>query len=127
MFLHAAAAELARASLVVVGADAVFSNGSVLARAGTFAVAALARAANVPVLVACEAYKFHDRVQLDAVAANELVDLGAVGGGAARKRHLRYDVTPATYVSAIATEHGLLPPSAVAVLVRELGAAEDKG
>jgi translation initiation factor 2B subunit (eIF-2B alpha/beta/delta family) len=33
-------------------------------------------------------------------------------------------VTPASYVSAVATEHGLLPPSAVAALIRELAEKE---
>ena len=93
----------------------------------------LASAQNVPVLVCCEAYKFHDRVQLDSVASNELVDLDPKGKAPAdgdkpraRARHLKYDVTPATFVSAIVSEHGLLPPSACAVLIREMGESEGK-
>ena len=55
--LTAAAPEIERATLVVLGADAVFSNGSVLARSGAFAVAALAQRRHVPVFVTCDAYK----------------------------------------------------------------------
>ena len=51
--LTAAAPEIERATLVVLGADAVFSNGAVLARSGAFAVAALAQRRHVPVLVTC--------------------------------------------------------------------------
>ena len=79
-------------------------------------------------------------LHLDAVASNELLDLaeGAAGGAdRAKRRHLkrraarnpgsapseaarpRYDMTPAAFVTAIITEHGLLPPSAIAVLIRE--------
>ena len=73
-------------------------------------------------LVSCESYKFHDRVHLDAVASNELLDLATEPSDAAdraKRRHLKYDVTPAASVTAIITEHGLLPPSAIAVLIRE--------
>lgn len=148
--LHAAPLLLKSAAKVFLGADALFSNGAVLARAGTAAVSLLAHAQNVPVLVCCESYKFHDRVQLDSVANNELVDLdppprrkataddpppeeAAAGGDDddddAPKpvtRQIKYDVTPAKYVSAIISEHGLLPPSACAVLIRELGETEGK-
>ena len=131
--LHAAPLHLKHATKVVLGADALFSNGAVLAAAGTAGVAMLASAQNVPVLVCCEAYKFHDRVQLDSVASNELVDLDPKGKAPAdgdkpraRARHLKYDVTPTTFVSAIVSEHGLLPPSACAVLIREMGESEGK-
>ena len=46
--LTAAAPEIERATLVVLGADAVFSNGSILARSGAFAVAALAQRRGPP-------------------------------------------------------------------------------
>lgn len=35
-------------------------------------MAMVAHAFGVPVLVCCEAYKFHERVQLDSICANEL-------------------------------------------------------
>ncbi|CAH0365682.1 unnamed protein product [Pelagomonas calceolata] len=121
--LTAAAPEIERATLVVLGADAVFSNGSILARSGAFAVAALAQRRHVPVLVTCEAYKCHDRVRLDAADANELFEFPS-SDDTPPLTHLTYDVTPASYVSAVATEHGLLPPSAVAALIRELAEKE---
>ena len=110
--------------MVVLGADAVFSNGAVLARAGAFAVAALAKRRHVPVVVTCEAYKCHDRVRLDAVDANELFEVPALDKENPPLKHLTYDITPSSYVSAVATEHGLLPPSAVAALIRELAEKE---
>ena len=118
--LHAASLELKRCTTAIVGCDALFSNGAVLGRAGTAAVAALAAANNVPTLVCCESYKFHDRVQLDAVASNEVVAAGGAKDAYA-SLGLVFDVAPARAVSAIVTEHGLLPPSACAVLIRELG------
>lgn len=47
-----------------LGAAAVLSNGTVLSRAGSAAVAMVAAAAGKPVLVCCESIKFHERVQV---------------------------------------------------------------
>ena len=40
------------------------SNGTVMGRAGTAAVAMVAHSYSKPVLVCCESYKFHERVQV---------------------------------------------------------------
>ena len=55
-----------------MGAASVLSNGTVMSRAGSASVAMLASAQRLPVLVCCETYKFHERVQLDAITQNEL-------------------------------------------------------
>lgn len=60
------------ATKVLLGAAAVLSNGTVMARAGSAAVAMLATDRALPVLVCCEAHKFHERVQLDSITHNEL-------------------------------------------------------
>ena len=57
---------------VFLGAAAILSNGTVHSRVGTACVAMVAHAFHVPVLVCCEAYKFHERVQLDSICFNEL-------------------------------------------------------
>ena len=49
---------------VILGAAAVMSNGTVMGRAGTAAVAMVAHSYSKPVLVCCESYKFHERVQV---------------------------------------------------------------
>lgn len=53
---------------VILGAAAVLSNGTVMSRAGSAAVAMMAAAAGKPVLVCCETLKFHERVQVRAAA-----------------------------------------------------------
>ena len=62
-------------SKVFLGAAALLSNGAVISRVGSAVVAMMAKGHNVPVLVCCETYKFHDRVQLDSIGFNELGDL----------------------------------------------------
>lgn len=57
---------------VIVGAHTVLSNGSVYSRVGTAVIAMVASEYHIPVIVACETYKFSDRVQLDSFVLNEL-------------------------------------------------------
>jgi translation initiation factor eIF-2B subunit delta len=111
---------LPRASLVLLGTSALLSNGALYARAGTASVALLANARAVPVVVCCETYKFGEKVQLDAVVANEmgetreLLKTGTnhplketVAGElpqAMQLINLLYDLTPPELVSAVCTE-----------------------
>ncbi len=69
---------------VFLGASAVMSNGTVMGRAGNAAVAMMAHAHSKPVIVCCESYKFHERVQLDAITSNELGDPDALSTVAGR-------------------------------------------
>lgn len=55
-----------------LGAHAILANGSVMSRVGTAQVALMARAFNIPVLVACETHKSCERVQTDSIVYNEL-------------------------------------------------------
>lgn len=57
---------------VFLGASSILSNGTVYSRVGTACVAMVAHEFHVPVLVCCETYKFHERVQLDSICSNEL-------------------------------------------------------
>ncbi|KDP32928.1 hypothetical protein JCGZ_12959 [Jatropha curcas] len=120
---------------VFLGASSVLSNGTVYSRVGTASVAMVAHAFGVPVLVCCEAYKFHERVQLDSICFNELGDPDAISkvrgreeinflDGCANRENLQllnliYDATPSEYVSMIVTDYGMVPPTSVPVIVRE--------
>ncbi|KAK7304201.1 hypothetical protein RJT34_15320 [Clitoria ternatea] len=122
---------------VFLGASGILCNGTVYSRVGTACVAMVAHAFRVPVLICCEAYKFHERVQLDSICSNELGDPEAVAMVPGRMDvkfldnwtnqdnlqllNLLYDVTPSDYVSAIVTDHGMIPPTSVPVIVREYG------
>ena len=60
------------ATKVYLGAASVLSNGTVYSRVGSACVAMVAHAFLIPVLICCETYKFHERVQLDSICFNEL-------------------------------------------------------
>ncbi|GER35721.1 translation initiation factor 2b [Striga asiatica] len=120
---------------VFLGASSVLSNGTVYSRVGTACVAMVAHHFRVPVLVCCEAYKFHKRVQLDSICSNELGDPDAISKVSGRREicdldgwansenlqllNLIYDATPSEYVSMIITDYGMIPPTSVPVIVRE--------
>ncbi|KAJ7971191.1 Translation initiation factor eIF-2B subunit delta [Quillaja saponaria] len=124
-------------SRVFLGASSVLSNGTVYSRVGTACVAMVAHAFRVQVLVCCEAYKFHERVQLDSICSNELGDPdviskipcreeinyldGWANSGNLQLLNLIYDATPSDYVSMIITDYGMVPPTSVPVIVREYG------
>ncbi|KAH9722511.1 nagb/rpia/coa transferase-like superfamily protein [Citrus sinensis] len=120
---------------VFLGASSVLSNGTTYSRVGTACVAMVAHAFRVPVLICCEAYKFHERVQLDSICSNELGDSNDIARVPGRPDvnsmdnrtneknlqflNLMYDATPSEYVSMIITDYGMIPPTSVPVIVRE--------
>ena len=129
---------------VFLGASALLVNGSIYGRIGTACVALLAKRHHVPVLVCCETYKISNKVQLESITQNELGnprDL-LLNNKANTQRddenqkssnpknlkaaNLLYDVTPDKFVSGIITELGIIPPTSVAVLLREMNMANDR-
>jgi len=124
---------------VFLGASALMSDGSILSRVGTASVALMAKSHNVPVLVCCETYKISNRVQLESITGNELGDPNGLTSPSTplkewkdahsdslRLLNLLYDLTPSEFVSGIVTEMGILPPTSVAVLLREMN-PQDSG
>jgi translation initiation factor eIF-2B subunit delta len=144
ILLHALTYVMQDVTKVLLGASALMSDGSVLGRVGTAIVALAAHSANIPVLVCSETYKISNRVQLESITHNELGNPHSLycggscclgGGGQNEKKcvlrdwlatdHLKllnvlYDLTPASFVSGIVTELGIVPPTSVAVLLREM-------
>lgn len=122
---------LTEVTTVFLGAHSLFSNGAVYSRAGTAMVAMMAKAHSVPVVVCCETYKFSEGVMVDGFSKNELVPLAITR----RNSNLEtlppgqnleilnplYDLTPPTYITAVVTEVGLIPPSSISSIPLALG------
>jgi translation initiation factor 2B subunit (eIF-2B alpha/beta/delta family) len=89
--------DLRSANLVLVGADAVFRDGSVVNAAGTRELARAAGARDIPVVVAAETLKL---VPTDPVPPAEG----------------EFDLTPQALVVEIATEEGVFTPPQIAAL-----------
>jgi translation initiation factor eIF-2B subunit delta len=123
---------------VFLGASALMSDGSIFSRVGTAGVALIARNYNVPVLVCTETYKISHRVQMESITGNELGNPNELISNSCTTEsespllknwrddpNLRllnpiFDLTPSEFVSGIVTEMGILPPTSVAVLLREM-------
>ncbi|KAK5133324.1 hypothetical protein LTR08_007849 [Meristemomyces frigidus] len=60
------------ATLVLLGAHSMLSNGRLQSRVGTAALAMQAHKADIPVIVCCESVKFSGKVALDSIVLNEV-------------------------------------------------------
>ena len=126
IFLHALSYVMPQVTKVILGASALLSEGSVLSRVGTAGIALSAHQAGIPVLVCAETYKMSHRTQLESITQNELGNPQDIIKGedgklsSWRVMNLLYDLTPSHMVSVIVTELGMLPPTSVAVLLREM-------
>lgn len=116
---------------VLLGASALQTDGSVTGRIGTSVIALTAHAHHIPVLVCAETYKISNRgVPLESLTHNEVLEESDGHSnnddGLFSSLQLLYDLTPAKWISGIVTELGLVPPSSVAVLLREMNPQEFK-
>jgi methylthioribose-1-phosphate isomerase len=103
---------------VIVGSDRVAANGDVANKIGTYGVAILAKEHGIPFYVACPwstidlATANGDAIPIEQRPAIEVTHHGGKqltphGVGI---ENPAFDVTPARYVTAIITEHGILRP-----------------
>jgi methylthioribose-1-phosphate isomerase len=100
---------------VIVGADRVAANGDVANKIGTYGVAVLARENGVPFYVAAPTSTVDltvatgDDIPIEERGQEELRGFGGVRTApeAVAVRNPAFDVTPARYISAIITEHGI--------------------
>jgi len=115
-------------SKVFIGAHGMLSNGNVLSRCGTAAVAMMANRFNIPVIVCCETYKFAERAQLDAICLNEIGNPDLIVSPEVadwktvdnlKLLNLSLDLTPVEFVTGVITELGMIPPTSVPVILRE--------
>ncbi|WP_134668815.1 NUDIX domain-containing protein [Halorussus marinus] len=105
---------------LVVGADAVLPDGTVVNKTGTRAAALAADREDVPVYAVAST----DKVRTDDAVRLEDGDPTAVYDGAVDVSALNptFDATPADLVSAILTERGALAPAEVSAVAEELRA-----
>ncbi|MBA3366340.1 MAG: hypothetical protein H0U03_11240 [Actinobacteria bacterium] len=96
-----AKAALAHATLLLVGADTVFRDGTLCNKLGTKELAEAANAEGVPTVVASEVIKL---APFDAGSLPESV-------------HALFDLTPPHLIDEIVTEEGVLQPDEIAALV----------
>ena len=115
---NAAAAAMSRdlIDIVIVGADRIASNGDVANKIGTFSVAVLAKEHGIPFTVVAPSSTFDMNAKSGKEIEIEQRDAEEVRGfrgtpvapDDVKVFNPAFDVTPAKYISAIVTEHGLI-------------------
>ncbi|WP_435333659.1 ribose 1,5-bisphosphate isomerase [Haloarchaeobius sp. TZWWS8] len=120
---------------VLVGADSIAADGSVINKIGTAGLAVDARDRGTPVMVAAQTIKLHPdtltghTVEIEMRDESEVISADereAIQGDPAgfTVENPAFDVTPARYIDAIVTERGQFPAESVVVLMRELFGSE---
>ncbi|AEH36312.1 translation initiation factor, aIF-2BII family [Halopiger xanaduensis SH-6] len=141
---NAARRYLDDADHVLVGADSIAADGSVINKIGTSGLAVNARERGVPVMVAAQTIKLHPDTMTGHTVAIEMRDehevlpederAEIVGDGTDSSaepaadddddgltvENPAFDVTPPRHVDAIVTERGQFPPESIVTLMREL-------
>lgn len=111
-------------NLVVVGADVVTANGSLVNKIGTAQIALCAHEARTPFMVAAETYKFSPKTLAGELVAIEERSQEEVLETISQYRQVRvrnpaFDVTPRQYIDQICTEAGLIPPEMSYMIIKE--------
>jgi methylthioribose-1-phosphate isomerase len=114
---------------VIVGADRIAANGDTANKIGTYTVAVLANAHEVPFYVAAPfstidvATKTGDAIPIEERSASEVTDIGAtrIAPDGISVRHPAFDVTPARLITAIITDRGVLRPPYTSAIVAASG------
>ncbi|MFB6189012.1 MAG: ribose 1,5-bisphosphate isomerase [Halapricum sp.] len=112
---------------VLVGADAIAADGSVVNKIGTSGLAVNARDRGTPIVVAAQTIKLHPDTMTGHTVEIEMRDESEVLADEDREaigdieiENPAFDVTPPRYLDAIVTERGQFPPESVVTLMREL-------
>jgi len=129
---NAARRYLDDADHVLVGADSIAADGSVINKVGTSGLAVNARERGVPTMVAAQTIKLHPatmtghtveiemRDETEVLPDDERADISGVDDEGLVVENPAFDVTPPRYLDAIVTERGQYPPESIVVLMREL-------
>jgi ribose 1,5-bisphosphate isomerase len=110
--------------LVVVGADVITANGSLVNKIGTAQIALCAYESRTRFMVAAETYKFSpDTIRGDLVTIEER-NPDEVLPEISKFKHVRvrnpaFDVTPSKYIDIICTEAGAIAPEMSYIIIKE--------
>ena len=108
-------------NLVIVGADAITSEGNVVNKIGSSGIAVLANEARVPLYVVSELLKFDPETLKGECEKIEQRSPSEVWSDAPEKllvRNPAFDVTPNRYIHGLICEEGIIPPQSIVEVIR---------
>ena len=107
--------------VVIVGADAITSEGNVVNKIGSSGIAVLANEARVPLYVVSELLKFDPETLEGECEKIEQRSPNEVWGDAPEKllvRNPAFDVTPNRYIHGLICEEGIVAPQSIVEVMR---------
>ncbi len=109
---------------VIVGADAITVNGSLINKIGTSQIALCAKEARVPFMVAAETYKFSPKTLSGEIVIIEERDPSEVASPdilstGVKIRNPAFDVTSRSFIDLIITEIGAIAPEMAYLIIKE--------
>jgi ribose 1,5-bisphosphate isomerase len=109
------------ADVVVVGADAITSEGNVVNKIGSSAIAVLAHEARIPFYVVSELLKFDSETlggECEKIEQRSAAEVWNETNAKLTVRNPAFDVTPNRYIHGIVCEEGIIAPQAVVEVIR---------
>ena len=113
---------VARATCVLVGADSVLRDGSVVNKIGSYALALAAADRKKPFYVVCETLKFDARFDEATWPGSPTMNPKEIWDRPPEKIDVMnrpFELTPARLVTSIATERGVYPPDLVRTMLAQ--------
>jgi len=111
---------------VIVGADAIASNGALVNKIGTSQLALAANEARKSFMVAAETFKFSPNtilgnpVDIEERSSDEIIDSTILADlSNVQVRNPVFDFTPAKYIDLIVTDIGIIPPAMAYTVIKE--------
>lgn len=110
---------------VLVGADSILKNGSVINKIGTYPLAVLAKSKNKGVYVISDSFKYNLYSHYDLKVKIETKSIKEIYNGASMNKNLichnyYFDITPSSYIKGIISELGVLTPEQFVEKVNEV-------
>ncbi|MGB6779194.1 MAG: S-methyl-5-thioribose-1-phosphate isomerase [Planococcus citreus] len=120
---------------IIVGADRITANGDTANKIGTLNLAILAHVYGIPFYVAAPVSTFDlsldtgNAIPIEERAAEEVIATGTQQNApdGTKVFNPAFDVTPATYITAIITERGVISPNDKQTIETQLYAVPSKG
>jgi ribose 1,5-bisphosphate isomerase len=110
-----------QADLVVVGADAITSEGNVVNKIGTGGLAVIAHESRIPFYVVSELLKFDPETlsgECEKIEQRNPSEVWADAPKGLTVRNPAFDVTPSRYIHGLICEEGIIPPQTILDVVR---------
>ncbi len=110
------------ADLVIVGADAITSEGNIVNKIGTSGIAVLAREARKPFYVISELLKFDPETLnggFERIEQRNPAEVWAEAPKTLKVRNPAFDITPNRYIHGLICEEGIIAPQSIVQVMQQ--------